>query len=143
VTAHATLVVDASVAVKWYVPENGSAEAIALLSSGSRLIAPDLLITEIGNILWKKVGRGALSPVDAEGQLQAFLDGAPVVLYSSSTLVQQALRTAMAFGRTVYDSLYIALALAEGCRLVTADERLVNSLQGTPLAGSIVALASI
>src|SRR5688500_4615632 len=44
------LVVDASVAVKWYVPEPDNQRAFTILSSGSRLLAPDLLISEVGNI---------------------------------------------------------------------------------------------
>ena len=49
-----------------------------------------------------------------------------------------ALEIAMQMGRTVYNSLYLALAVAEGCPLVTADERLFNSLQGTPLAAHVL-----
>lgn len=45
------------------------------------------------------------------------------------------------YQRTVYDCLYLALAVREGCQMVTADERLYNRLQGTPLAPHIVTLS--
>jgi predicted nucleic acid-binding protein len=38
------------------------------------------------------------------------------------------MRIALDFDRTVYDSAYIALAVATGSELITADERLVNAL---------------
>jgi predicted nucleic acid-binding protein len=47
-------VVDASVAVKWFVPEIYDAQALRLLSGSHQLVAPDLLYVEAGNILWKK-----------------------------------------------------------------------------------------
>jgi predicted nucleic acid-binding protein len=47
------LVIDASVAVKWVVEEEGTAEALALLRA-SKLVAPELLVAECANILWKK-----------------------------------------------------------------------------------------
>ena len=47
------LVVDASIAVKWYVPEANSTQAAAILESGAELLAPDLLVAEVGKVLWK------------------------------------------------------------------------------------------
>lgn len=55
------LVIDASIAVKWVVEEEGTIEALALRGA-AKLIAPDLLIAECANILWKKVRRGELLP---------------------------------------------------------------------------------
>ena len=49
---------DASVAIKWYVPEVHSEIAACLLDGTHELIAPDLLLPEFGNIVWKKVQRG-------------------------------------------------------------------------------------
>ncbi len=135
--------VDASVVVKWYVPEADSAQARGVLTLGYQLLAPDLLLPEVGNILWKKVSRGQLTAPDAELQLQLFLTGAPVTLRPSAQLAEPALRIATSRGLTMYDALYVALALEDGCSLVTTDQRLINRLQGTPLANSVVALASI
>ena len=54
-----TLVIDASIAVKWVVEEEGTPEALALRQK-AKLIAPELLVAECANILWKKVQRGEL-----------------------------------------------------------------------------------
>ncbi len=136
----AGLVVDASVAVKWYVPEDGSREAAELLTGRRPLLAPDLLVPEVGNILWKKVRRGALPIADAESMLHLFVSGLPLTLHSASLLIGTALTIAIGFQRTVYDALYLALAESEDCQVVTADQRLVNALRGTPLARRITAL---
>ena len=52
-------VVDASFAIKWVVDEAHTTQA--LLLRRHRLIAPDLLIAECANVLWKKVRRGELT----------------------------------------------------------------------------------
>lgn len=133
-TADEKWVVDASVVAKWYVPEPGSAQAATILESGSKLLAPDLLVAELGNIMWKKVRRGELSPTEAQEILDAFVTFCPVTLYAGSLLLQSALDIAVRFERTVYDALYLAVAVAEDCCLVTADARLIHALKGTALA---------
>lgn len=130
----ARYVVDASVAVKWYVPEQGSERAAQWLEGGHELLAPDLLLAEFANILWKKVARGVLAASAATEVLAAFLDTAPVAIYPAAPYTLAALDLAVRYGRTAYDALYLALAVAEDCPLLTADERLVHALQGTPLA---------
>jgi len=141
VIASGPLVVDASVAVKWYVPETGSQRAQVVLKSQAHLLAPDLILPEIGNILWKKVRRGELTLGDAEIITAALTASCPVQLISSSGLLTAALQIAAAYDRSVYDSLYLALARQTGCQLVTADERLANSLIGTPLSAFVVTLS--
>jgi predicted nucleic acid-binding protein len=142
VISQANLVVDASVAVKWYVPEIDSEKASALLVTEDRLIAPDLLVAEFGNILWKKVGRGELTVQEVEGIVDAFVSTGPIIAHPSHLLLRPAVDIAITFQRTVYDALYLALAVAEQGRLITADERLVNALQGTRLERFVQLLAN-
>ncbi len=124
-----TLVIDASVAVKWVVEEEGTAEALAL-RHGARLIAPDLLIAECGNILWKKVRRQELS--SEEALLAArLLQGADVELLPGRSLLEAAVRIAVEIDHPAYDCLYLALAVATECRFVTADRRLLRTLDQT------------
>jgi predicted nucleic acid-binding protein len=127
-----SLVVDSSVAVKWYLPERGSDRATVLLRSSIRLVAPDLLIAEVGNVLWKR--RREIPAAEIEAIAVALVSACPASLYPASALLQGALSIALAYDRSVYDSLYLALAVGEGCRLVTADERFSNALQNTDLA---------
>ena len=60
-----SVVVDASVVIKWFVPEAGSDAASRLLASEDRLEAPDLLFAEIANAIWKKVQRGQLTRAES------------------------------------------------------------------------------
>ena len=133
--------VDSSVAVKWFVPENGSDRAAALLDSSLRLAAPDLLYPEAGNVVWKKVERGELSTREARDVLTG-LRRVPIAITESSQLLEAALEIAIGSHRTVYDSLYVALAVARDCDFVTADERLANALAWGPLASHVKTLAT-
>jgi len=130
-----SLVVGSSVVVKWYIPENGSDRATALLRAGFRLLAPDLLIPEVGNVLWKR--RRDVPAVESEAIATALASACPVSLHPSSAILQGALDLALAHERSVYDSLFVALAVSQDCRLVTADERLANAMRDTELRAYI------
>jgi predicted nucleic acid-binding protein len=122
-------VVDASVAVKWVLPEIHSGLAERLLGDGSELWAPDLVWAEVGNIVWKRWRKGEISPERARAILEVF-SGFPLQIYSSETLSRTAWGIAHTFNRSFYDSLYLALAIQEGCLMVTADRRLYNAVGG-------------
>lgn len=124
------IVVDASVAVKWYVPEEGSDEASSILVEDVERLAPDLLASEFGNVLWKKVGRGELTSGEATEICDAFLTSSPVRLVPSASYLGPALEIALRWGCTVYDALYLAVALGEDCGLATADARLAETAGG-------------
>jgi predicted nucleic acid-binding protein len=65
------VVVDASVAIKWFLPEPLSNEAERLLDGGDALFAPDFLLIEFGNVIWKKARLGELARADADAALAA------------------------------------------------------------------------
>jgi predicted nucleic acid-binding protein len=136
------VVVDASVAAKWLVTESLSDKALALLGGPDDLISPDLLLPEVGNILWKKARAGDLTPAMASERFRA-LQLMGVALVPSAGIADRALTLALETRRTVYDALYLALAEAEGCRFVTADERLVNALSHSPIAELAIWLGAI
>jgi predicted nucleic acid-binding protein len=127
------VVVDASVAAKWFVPEIHSEAAARLLDPAIVLCAPDLIGPEFGNILWKKARRGEITDAEARQILSAFR-ALPLEILPSSNLLPAALTLAMEFDRTVYDSLYLALAVAEDCVLVTADAKFHSAVAASPLA---------
>jgi predicted nucleic acid-binding protein len=127
-------VVDASVAAKWFLPRTGETladEAIELLrryTDGQiRLLVPDLFWAEFANILWKAARQGRWARSAADEALRAMttrnLPTAPSLI-----LLDEAFAIAMAFGRSVYDGLYVALAIHSKAQLVTADEWLANAL---------------
>ncbi len=129
-------VVDSSVAVKWYVPEVHAESAVNLLDGGYELHGPDLLLPEFGNSLWKKFWRKELTDKEVKSILSAFA-AVPLQIHSSQEIIEAAVEISLKTGRTVYGSLYLALAVALSCSLVTADERLFNSLQSSPFATHI------
>jgi predicted nucleic acid-binding protein len=126
-----SFVVDASVAAKWVLPEPGSKQARRLLRRYQEeeidLVAPRLLLAEVGNVLWKRVRRRELTAADARICYRRLLDDSPVLLDDPNTHTA-ALELALAHGQTVHDSLYVALALERRCGLVTAGERLYAAL---------------
>ena len=120
------LVIDASVAVKWVVEEEGTKEALALRDRA--LAAPDLLIAECANILWKKVRRNELSEQESvfAAGLLAHVD---IELMAMRPYLEAAVRIAVALDHPAYDCIYIALAEAEGLRFVTADMSLLRKVR--------------
>lgn len=128
-----SLVVDSSVVIKWFDAEPYAAEAERVLLAYEQgtlsLLAPDLLLAEVGNIIWKKhtlLKRWTAS--EAEEALAKF-QALTFTLTPISTLLDDAYQLAVTYQRTVYDSLYLALSLREQCPFVTADERFANAVQ--------------
>lgn len=136
------LVVDASVVAKCFFPEEHSAESRRLLSPRRTLLAPDLIWSEAGNIAWKRVRRGEIDADEAD-QFIADLIRLPLEISPTQGLLAPALALAVATDRTVYDCMYLALAIDRKCRLVTADERFVNALAPTPFAKHIRHVAKL
>ena len=116
-------VVDASVALKWVIDEEGS-EAASLLA-GESLSSPSLLLAECANALWAKARRREIT-VDEMLERLSLLRSAPVLLVPLEDLVEDATRLAATLDHPVYDCLYLALAVREGSRLITADQQLAR-----------------
>jgi predicted nucleic acid-binding protein len=137
-TPSSCLVVDASVVIKWHVAEIHADASLRLLGDDApALHVPDLMLPEVGNILWKKVRRGDLTEEQARG-IAHLVAVAPLEVHPSAPLLEAAFEIATRTGRTVYDGLYAALAVRLDSRLVTADERLYNALKDGPLGAHIL-----
>ena len=134
------LVVDASVAVKWLIAEDGSDAADRLLTDDDDLHAPRLMASEVANALWRKVRLGEIERGQA-GTLTAALSEMPVRWSADETVCADAVRLAVVLDRPVYDCVYLALAHRLDARLVTADERFANALASTEHGGAITMLA--
>jgi predicted nucleic acid-binding protein len=129
-----SLVLDASIAAKWFLPPGGetlmaeSDRVLADCAGGScRAIVPDLFWPEFGSIQWKAFGRGRISRRAAEEPIGE-IGKLGLITASSRRLLSDAFQIAASFQCSVYDGIYVALALASCAPLVTADERLVNGL---------------
>lgn len=129
-----SLVVDSSVAVKWFIAEPYSAEARRILDAYQNgllsFLAPDLINAEVGNILWKKQAFQGLAASDAQDVLDEFRR-LQFKFIPAAELLEDAYNIAVTHRRTVYDALYLALSVREGCRFVTADEKLANAVGAT------------
>lgn len=126
------IVVDSSVAIKWYIPQPYSSQARQILDDYqteklTSLLAPDLIYAEVGNIIWKYQRFQGLATNDALEILNQF-KSLGFLVFPISHLLEDAYSVAINHQRTVYDSLYLALSLREQCRFVTADQKLVNAV---------------
>ena len=130
------VVVDASVAAKWVVAEDHSAGA-ALLLECEEIHAPEHWMAEAVNVLWSKVLKGDLERGDAEERMIALMR-APVIGTPIAGLMSRAFAISVEHAVTIYDSLYVALAMERGIPVVTADERLVRRFRATDLSNSVV-----
>lgn len=135
------LVIDASVACKWFFEENLSPEARALAESEATFSAPDMILVECANAAWRRV-RGKTVP---EAQAKAFLRALPQwfeSLVPSGPLNRAAFEMACALDHPVYDCQYLALAADRETRLVTADLAFVDRVGRSRWKDRIVSLGS-
>lgn len=121
------LVVDASVAAKWLTPEAGADEALKLRGRHA-FIAPELLLAECANVVWKKVARGELR-IDDASLIIPLLQRIDIELTAIKPLVSPATMLALHLNHPAYDCFYLALAVAEARPYVTADDRFVRKLR--------------
>jgi predicted nucleic acid-binding protein len=121
------LVIDASVAIKWVVTESGSNHAVRLLKA-SPLAAPDLLMAECANILWKKAQRKELTSDEAL-MAARLLQRADIEIHPTRHLMEAATSIAIELDHPAYDCIYLSLALTNNWQFVTADERFLKKLR--------------
>jgi predicted nucleic acid-binding protein len=128
-----TVVLDASVVIKWFLPEIDREAALRLRDSGESFVAPDHLFAETANAVWKKVRRREITAGEGTEAIER-IDRAAVgiELVSCRELAVEAYKIAIAYGRSVYDAMYLALAKQRNTRLITADGRLFNALAAAP-----------
>ena len=129
--------IDASVVIKWFVPEVHGDAARRWLDSPHEYVAPDLLFPEAGNAIWKKVRRGELT-VEEGRRLAVDLSSVAVESISMRDLLPDAHALALSSGLTVYDAMYVALAVRLKTQVITADDRLTRALAAYPMAAGYV-----
>ncbi len=121
-----SIVIDASVALKWVLDESGSAAADALLDQ--ELAAPGLWLAEAANALWRRSRRGEITEGEARARLGE-LRNAPVATGAIEDDVTAAAELAHVLGHPVYDCLYLAMAIRENTHVVTADGRFAAAVE--------------
>lgn len=125
-------VVDASLVIKWFVPEVDSDAARRWLDASHDYLAPDLLFPETGNTVWKKIRRGELSPDEGQ-RLVTDLSVIAVEAVAMRGLLPDAYAMALSTGITVYDATYLTLAVRLETQVITGDDRFARRLADHPL----------
>jgi predicted nucleic acid-binding protein len=138
------LVIDASVAAKWFVPEHHHEQATMLLQAlragDTELVSPDLIFSEIGSALCAKVRSGELSHEEVAEALLDFVQ-TPVTIVGGVDLALAAHAVVRATGASFYDAMYVAAAEAAAVPLITGDEELARLLSDTRYSQLVVRLA--
>lgn len=124
-------VVDASVVIKWFIPEIHAEAALRLHDSRYRLHVPTLMTLEIGNVIAKKIRRAELTRHEGETILKE-LRHLPLQRHADDQLFPAAYELALDTHRSLYDCLYLALAEAVDGALVTADRKFYTAITNGP-----------
>jgi predicted nucleic acid-binding protein len=120
------MVVDASIAIKWLVPEEDYEKALSI-AAAHQLIAPQLIYAECANIIWKKVRKGELTTREAR-EAAFFIDTFHVQTVALRELLDVALELSLHLDHAVYDCFYLALAILDDCQFVTADRKFKGAI---------------
>jgi predicted nucleic acid-binding protein len=135
------LVLDACIGLKWFLPEDDSAQAIALRDDFRNqiheLIAPDTFPPEIAHALTRAERKGTITQQSGAKNFMQLLANLPQI-YQSLPLLPRAYELSSQFRIGVFDCLYVALAERELCQVVTADQRML-----TLFPAEAVSLASL
>jgi predicted nucleic acid-binding protein len=132
-----TLIVDANVAIKWFLPEIHKNEALRLLNPLSSLHVPNLFLLEFGNVVVKKLRRHEIS-LEVAHQVIAKVQTIPLKWHPDEPLFPRAFEIANETYRSLYDCLYLSLAIAIDGQMVTADLKFYESLKTGPYANRLL-----
>jgi predicted nucleic acid-binding protein len=137
-----TWVVDASIAVKWVIPEVLSDKADRVRESDEGVLAPDLLLVEVANALWRKTSAKEISAREADEAFDLVTESG-IDLRPTGPLLPRAMDAARRLQHPVDDCVYLALAEFEHAAFVTADHRLLRRLATAKLGVSVVDLRTL
>jgi predicted nucleic acid-binding protein len=136
------VIVDASVALKWFVLEDDT-EAALLVRANHDVAAPDLLLIECRNVLLSKFRRQQLQRAEAEEKERALHEiGSSMIILPSPSFLRQAFTIALELAEPIYDCIYLAAALATDRMLITADTRFAAKVGSSYFGENRVALLS-
>jgi len=131
-----SLIVDASVVIKWFVVEPLHAEARHIYTYQRDIVAPDFVLVEVANVAWKKVQRQEIGTEQAYEIVNLAFEALPGFIRSSDVL-SQAAKFAIELAHPVYDCLYLACIGGPQDMLVTGDRRFFNKAKGTRFEESV------
>jgi len=136
-----TVVIDASIAIKWFVPENLREQALDVLKAEDHLAAPDLLIPDLASLALEKARRNEISSLQAR-TIMSGIESSGLELMPASIVCDRAIEIADTLDRSAYDCFYIATAERLDTTLITADARLCTALRDTGLESVVPVLSA-
>ncbi|MFO7848004.1 MAG: type II toxin-antitoxin system VapC family toxin [Balneolaceae bacterium] len=132
-------VIDACVAIKWFLPEKKYQEAGEILTGFNRFYAPDLFQIEMDAIITKKVRQKLIEPDDAYTMYEE-IRNIPIQTVPYSLIGKLAFDLSVALPITQYDACYLAVAVEYDEQVITADMRFIRGMKGTPFEQYVDAL---
>lgn len=132
-------VIDACVAIKWFLPEKDYQKAGEVLSGHNRLFAPDLFQIEMDSIITKEVRQRLIKPDDAY-LIHEEIRNIPIQIIPYSLIGKLAFDLSVTLPVTQYDACYLAVAIEFSEKVISADMRFVRGMKGTPLEQYVDAL---
>lgn len=136
------LIVDASVAAKWFIDEEYSEAALSVLKEKNRLHSPGFLLLEMDSIICKWIRRGVVTAEEGT-ELRDALRRYPIQNHPFASYLDSAFAIANETGQSIYDSLYLALAVLLRARMVSADRRLYEAVRNGRFKKHIVWIEDI
>lgn len=121
------IVVDASLAVKWFLPEVGADAAALVLLSDKVIIGPDMLAVEVNATLVRGANMVKANRQEAKSSIQRFQDMIEAndvqLMRSTARQIERSANLAIDLGHPLKDCIYLALAMELDCELVTCDAK--------------------
>ena len=136
-----TVVVDACVAIKWFISEPDSVQAQRLFTASYQRAAPDFVLLELANALWKNERLGRVKAEHARSAIAKVPDFFSSLL-PSANLLPKAAELAREIDNPVYDCLYVIAASGLNAQLVTTDSKLIVKLAATKHAKNVIELSA-
>lgn len=134
------LIVDSSVALKWFLKEIDADKADDILRAERDLFAPDFLLAEVANGL-RRQQRNAVISAESVNEAVAGLAGVFTELLPTGVLILDALLISQQLDHSIYDCLFLAASRMRDAQFVTADTAFVSKVSGTQDASRVIALA--
>ncbi|MDZ7719616.1 MAG: type II toxin-antitoxin system VapC family toxin [Balneolaceae bacterium] len=124
-------VIDACVAIKWFLPETGYEMAGEIFKSHNKMMAPDLFFIEFDAVVTKKVRQKLVDREDANKMYQE-IRNIPFEIIPYSLISNIAFDLSSALSISLYDACYLAVAIEFDEKIFTADKRFFNGMKNTP-----------
>ena len=136
------VIIDASVAIKCFFPEEYTAQAQRVIGGPDAFHAPETLLLEFDSVLCRRIRRKDSTLADAE-EARVLIRRRAITLHPIGGLLDPAFLLAAKTDCTPYDCLYVVLAAQLGGKMVTADERLCHNLASSPFAENLLWIGDV